>query len=743
MAGLTLPPSVMGPQPQGTANAPISSYGGVVAISHGRLSAAAKAKAQARQGEPEITHLVGYIKERWEKALLHKRLVAEPRMFKALRQRQGEYDPDKLSQIKQQGGSEVYMTLTGNKCRSASSWIKDVYMGKSGDRPWSADAEAIVELPPDVQTQVTQGVAAFVRRAIENGYKPAPEETYALAQMVKTHTLNSLREDAQVRAERMADKMEAQLAEGGWSAALADFVDDLVTFDVACMKGPIVRRKRKLTWEPGPNGTYSANVKDKLVPEWGRISPFDIYPSPDATDPEDGYFFERHRLSRASLLELKGVDGYDDDAIDMVLDEYYANGWQEWLYGDAERAQIEGRSPPYLRGNPDGKINALQFWGAINGRTLVDDWGMSKKEVPDVTEDYEVEAWLINRVVIKCVLNPDPLKRRPYFITSYAKEPGGFYGDAVPGIIEDIQAVCNAAARALVNNAGIASGPQVAITVDRMPPGEDLTSMHPWKLWQFTSDPTGSAQQPISFFQPNPMVAELMGVYEKFEQKADDYTGIPKYLVGGETTGGIGRTSSGLAMMIQNAGKAIKQVISNIDVDVMEPLLRRLYDWNMRYATDPDLKGSVSILVRGASAVVAKDAIHLRRNEFLQATSNPTDMQIIGAEGRAVLLREIAKDLDVNVDKIVPDAEAMKLKGPPINQQMAAQAQAQAQPGGPSGQASPSGPQPLPPPPQGMPPGARGPLGPPMPGPAMHPQLRSGGSPASAIMTPMARPVNK
>jgi hypothetical protein len=43
------------------------------------------------------------------------------------------------------------------------------------------------------------------------------------------------------------------------------------------------------------------------------------------------------------------------------------------------------------------------------------DWGMDKKQVPDPTQEYHVEAWLIGPYVIKAVLNYDPLCRKPYY----------------------------------------------------------------------------------------------------------------------------------------------------------------------------------------------------------------------------------------------------------------------------------------------------------------------------------------
>ena len=44
-------------------------------------------------------------------------------MLRALRQRNGDYEPEKLAQITRQGGSEIYMMLTEVKCRAAESWL--------------------------------------------------------------------------------------------------------------------------------------------------------------------------------------------------------------------------------------------------------------------------------------------------------------------------------------------------------------------------------------------------------------------------------------------------------------------------------------------------------------------------------------------------------------------------------------------------------------------------------------------
>jgi hypothetical protein len=246
-------------------------------------------------------------------------------------------------------------------------------------------------------------------------------------------------------------------------------------------------------------------------------------------------------------------------------------------------------------------------------------------------------------------------------------------------LMSDCVKMCNASARSIANNMAISSGPQVVVYTDRLPTGEDITSMFPWKIWQSVSDPMGGTAKPVDFFQPQSNVAELMAIYEKFSTMADEYTGIPRYMTGTEGTPGAGRTASGLSMMIGNASKIIKQVVNGIDLYIIAPSVERLYQHNMLYGEDPDLKGDVEIVARGAMSLITKEAAQVRRNEFLQSTANPFDMQIIGMEGRAEVLRETARSLDMNTDRIVPPVSV-------IRQRAMAQAMAQQGMQAPQGQ---------------------------------------------------------
>src|SRR5690606_21220483 len=87
----------------------------------------------------------------------------------------------------------------------------------------------------------------------------------------------------------------------------------------------------------------------------------------------------------------------------------------------------------------------------------------------------------------------------------------------------------------------------------------------------------------------------------------------------------------------------------------------------------PDVKGDVQIEARGASQLLVREQQQLRLTEFLQMSANPIDMEIIGPEGRAELLRAAVQKMDIPVDRIVPDRDKVLEK---VRQQAMAEAQA-------------------------------------------------------------------
>jgi hypothetical protein len=594
--------------------------------------------------ETTVLSLAAYIDKCYQEAKSAKADITE-RLLRCERQRRGEYDPDKLAQIRETGGSDIYMMLTDIKCRAAESWIKDVMLS-TGQQTWSLTPTAEPSLPNEMREGVIETVVMEADAVQQQGMAIDPRAIDARMKELYEAVTKALNDQAKSAATKMERRMLDKLIEARWAETQSELIYDFVTFPAAIVKGPTVKKKRSLKW--GRN--FKPEVSEDIAESFERVSPYDIFPSPNAVTCQDGYIIQRHQLTRADLSALIGTPGYNDEAIKAALEQYGRSGMQFMEQSDSERNLLEGRNHTLVGTEI---IDSIEFWGSVSGSMLIE-WGLTSGIDPE--GEYEVNCWKVGSHVIKAIQNPDPLGRRPYSKASWESIPGAFWGVGLPEIMRDTQIICNGAARALSNNMGIASGPQVEVSVDRLPDGENLTQMYPWKIWQTTSDRTGGGQPAVRFFQPNMNAETLMNVMQYFQKVADEVTGVPNYVYGSSNVSGAGRTASGLSMLMENAAKGIKQAILALDKATSE-MLTRFYDHLMIYDDDPTIKGDMQIVASGVVGTLLKETMMARRNEFMQLTANPFDLQIIGPAGRAELLRQAATGLNIDVDKIVPKPE--------------------------------------------------------------------------------------
>lgn len=636
---------------------------------------------------PVVSAIAAHIKKRWEDAKRAKSDI-EKKMLAALRQRVGEYDPQKLAEIQKMGGSTVFVRLTDLKCSAAAAWIRDVL---SLDRPWGLEPTPIPDLPAGIEQQARQ--QAFQQIQMQIGATMMPPDPAALqsmldaaAEQAKAEAEKAMDKEARHRAEKMAEAIEDYLDEGDFKDALGEALDwDFVTFGTAILRSPVVRVRRRLQWEQDPATlAWTPAEVEESYPAVERVSPLDFYPADDATGIDDAsYLVERYPLSRSELAAFKTVDNWNSIEIDAALEEYGRDGTREWTSADSERATLAERSDA---GQYSEKLDALIFWGEVQGSMLAE-WGI--KSVEPLAE-YAVEAWLIGNHVVRVEIKEPHMLARPYQKAVYRPRPGAFWGVGVPELMEDIQQQANAAARALANNMGLASGPMVGIDLEQLPPGEDGSRIWPWKVWRFNTAKYGTTNTPpISFFQPQMHAMELMQIYEKWVRIADEVTGIPAYVQGNENVGGAGKTASGLSMLMGAATKQIKAVIANIDSGLIEPLIAGFFRHAMLYHPDDSIKGDCRVITKGSTALLVRDQAQMRRKEFLQATNNPVDLQIMGLGRRAELMRRVAETLSIDADDVAPTREEMERQQQAQQQQQMQMQMQNPQPGaaiGPDGQ---------------------------------------------------------
>ena len=468
----------------------------------------------------------------------------EEKMLQSLRAYNGHYDPGDLALIKEQGGSSIFMNLTPTKCRAAMSWLRDIMM-PAKENAWGLYPTTVPELPEEIRMQVQEHINTLVQEGqVEPPTDGNPQKPQALGAAQKIQEVNQLKRDIEDAFQDEIYKValgeikkyeriiEDQLQEGQWEKAFSDFIEDFCVFPVAVMKAPVISKRKKLSYL---NGEIQESEDFVFLNQ--RVSPLDIYPSASATHINDGNLCEHLRFDRKTLYNFIGVKNYKEDNIRKVL-ELHKDGY---LGGELNNTIESDKVDEEYRGDTfrasKGIIHGVHFFGSIPWSYL-SDWGFSPEKIgTDEDREFEVEAILAGGEVIKCVLNEDPLLRRPYYKASWQNIPGSWWGRSLPELMRDIQRMCNATARALANNLALASGPQIEVYTDRLADDSSVDDITPFHVWQVTSDPSGAGGRAIQFWQPTSNAQELLAVYDRFELRADDATGIPRYAYGNDQTG--------------------------------------------------------------------------------------------------------------------------------------------------------------------------------------------------------------
>jgi hypothetical protein len=616
-------------------------------------------------GAVKHSEVVSRISAGWSRNKRAKMQI-EQRILNCMRARNGEYSAAELQEIQASGAnSAVYVPIAATKCRALAAWLKEILMAP-GSRPCGLEARLVPDLPPEIDAVIQTHAASKARAMMgdvfgQTGQTLSEDDFKEIQRAVAERVGEEVRLETKRRAKMAAQKMEdvvyTKLDEGDFDEANGEFIEYFSFAPTAFMKGPYEKNAKVLGW--GPNWQPMVETKTQLA--FRAFHPLDAYPAQQAKSCQERDFIERLRITEAELESFKGIEGYDDDAIDWVLNQQSTGGLVNWIWTDGERAQLQ-HSTTFNFSTEDGLIDALHFWGSISGRILKA-WGV--KGVDSETRRYEVDAIMIGTRIVRLAINSDPLGLRPYFSASYEEVPGSIWGRGVPELCESSQSMANAAARALDNNMGIASGPQVWVNVDRLPVNQqEVTTMVPWKMWFFNRDESstsGTQSPPMGFFQPTSNAQELMQIFQNWNQIADDDTGIPRYSYGNQEATGAAATSSGLSMLMGAAAKGVRRAIGAID-RVLCGVVYGVWVWCMLYVDDQEIKGDCQIIPRGSSQLLIKEQVQQQHLQALQLImSSPLLTRLASIRTIADTLREVLVNLHLPSDAVLdgPELEAV------------------------------------------------------------------------------------
>ena len=446
---------------------------------------------------------------------------------------------------------------------------------------------------------------------------------------------------AMIAAKAMEKKIMDQLEESGANKHLRSTAFEMSLFGTGVMKGPFATDKEYPNW--GEDGEYDPVFK--TIPQVSHVSVWNFYPDPDATNMDDAqYVIERHKMSRSQLRALKKRPHFREQVIEEAIaagENYVKKSWEDDLSDYVSEHDIE-------------RYEVLEYWGNCDVDMLIEQDIEIPKEF-EALDEIQINAWVCNGKLLRMVINPFKPARIPYVAAPYELNPYSFFGVGIAENMDDTQTLMNGFMRMAVDNAVLSGNLLIEVDETNLVPGQDL-SVYPGKVFRRQGGAPGQAIFGTKF--PN-VAGENLQLFDKARQLADESTGLPSFAHGQTGISGVGRTASGISMLMNAASGSIKTVIKNVDDYLLKPLGEGLFKFNMQFDYDPQIKGDLEVKARGTESLMANEVRSQRLMQFLQVSSNPALAPFAKFQ---YVIREIAKAMDLDPDKVTNNMDEAALQ---------------------------------------------------------------------------------
>ena len=651
----------------------------------GFLQAPDDADVPVTDAQESMPGLAGHIQQKFEDSENGRRNF-ETRWLQAYKNYRGIYDSS--TQYRDSERSRVFIKITKTKVLAAYGQIIDILFAnkkfpiavESSPVPEGIVEYAHLKTPADEiqspfgfpgdgmelepgQTELNFGkyqdmaeeIAEGPSRMGEPQFEPAKEAARALEKVIHDQLLDT---DA-VNVLRYAIFESSMLGTG-------------------IIKGPFNFYDRTHRWERGEDGARAYVPEEKIVPRIEHVSVWDFHPDPSATSIDDcEYVIQRHRMNRQQLRSLMNRPYFFQEAVENAIVK--GPNYEDKYYEDTIR---EDDTEPYYQEN---RYEVLEYWGIIDQELAEEAELDIPKEYAD-NDQIQINAWICNGQIIRLVLNPFTPNRIPYHSVPYEHNPYSFFGIGVAENMEDTQLLMNGFYRLGIDNAALSGNLLIEVDETNLVPGQDLT-VYPGKVFRRQGGQVGTAIHGTKF--PN-VSNELMMMYDKARQLADEATGIPSYSHGGTGITGVGRTASGMSMLMGAAQANIKAVVRNIDDYLLAPLGKALFSFNMQFLFDKEFVGDLDVLAKGTESLMRNEIRSQRLLQFMQMTQNPQMAPFVKYD---YVLRELAASMDLDEDKILNDQREAVIQAKMMSeiQAMMPQQPQQQQEGGPPSPSDPTG----------------------------------------------------
>ena len=493
--------------------------------------------------------------------------------------------------------SQVIVNIIRGKCEQTEGRFADIQFPVD-DRNWGLKTTPIPELVNQAKSD-----------------KPVVMQGQPVMNEGKQVTMGDLAANelkiAQEKMEAMQTEIDDKLNECGFNGECRKALKNAVRKGTGILKGPGVVKQLRKAWVLDENSEdeWVLKVLEEHKPFSKSIDPWKVYPDPECKDDikRAGHIWEQDFILPRELRQLKGVDGYIESQIDLILKE------------KPLRTQVATKDDKMVNMVPVEKLSAFEMW-EYNGDLSVAELEALDCDCTDMGVDLSgnVSACVIfvNERPIKAVLNLLDTGDLPYDFFQWTTVADSVFGIGLPRILIWQQRVITAAWRMMMDNGRNSTRGHI-IKGDGL---QMVDNTGPYTEWEATGDMDDVRKAFGIHYFPNNQ-ADLQNIIELALKFTDLETAMPMAFAGEQV--GPAETLGAVELKVDSSNVALRGRVKLWDDQITRPHITRYYHWEMQYSENNDAKGDYNVDPRGVSVLLVKDQAARTIMDLMQLREDP------------------------------------------------------------------------------------------------------------------------
>lgn len=618
---------------------------------------------------------------------IQRRTPLETRWLRDLRQYHGIYEPEIAAVLREEKErSSVFINITRPKTNAWRARLIDMLL-PNDERNWGIDPTPVPTLTQSARQALREAeqregqVAATLEQhnaAVDAGEPGYPDEVATATGMAaEAVELRGLAQQAQAeieearrRCDAMQREIDDQLVECRFPTVCRDVIDDMCKVGSGVIKGPVVSGRARQLWRIDPQtGVAALEADDTPQPSARRVDFWHFFPDPDAATVEEGQgTFERHLPNRKMLRRMARDLDFSPHAVREMLREGPRLGGADTMHWMSELRDME--SSAGMAGEMATLRDRWCVW-EYHGPLEVEQVAMLIRATGrhEDAERFEAEADPLDETMVRLFFCDERLLKIEedylldsgaslYSVASFEKAEASIMGGiGVPAIMRHEQSMLNSAVRMMMDNAALATGPQIVVNKAVIEPESGGWKLTPRKVWNIVrSSMMGESEKIVPFSTYNipinqEMIANIVALATRF---VDEAVAMP-LLAQGEQGQTATKTAQGMSMLFNSASVVFRRVVKNWDDDITTPLIQRFFDFNMQFSPKDEIKGDMKVEARGTSVLLVRE---MQADRMMAILAQWSTHPILGVGLRAYnCMRLVLQAMNINPDDVLSSEE--------------------------------------------------------------------------------------